>query len=70
MSNTLTQTRPSYRRFTNPLRLLVQWFAVAEQRHRLSQLDRAALKDMGITREAALAEAGRPFWDAPAHWCK
>lgn len=40
-------------------------FAVAEQRHRLAQLDNARLSDLGLTRAEAEAEARRPLWDLP-----
>lgn len=33
------------------------------QRRALARLDDHALQDIGITREDALAEAKRPFWD-------
>ena len=39
---------------------------VAQQRRRLSMLDDMALKDIGISRADAEAEAGRTFWDLPA----
>lgn len=41
-------------------------FSVADQRHRLSQLDEKMLQDIGVSRSDALAEANRPFWDIPA----
>lgn len=40
-------------------------FGIAQQRHRLSQLDDAALSDMGLSRADAWAESRRPFWDLP-----
>jgi uncharacterized protein YjiS (DUF1127 family) len=40
--------------------------AVFAQRRALARLDDAALDDIGVTREAADAEAMRPFWDLPA----
>ncbi|MCL6283205.1 DUF1127 domain-containing protein [Ruegeria sp. 2012CJ41-6] len=43
-------------------------WAVWRQRRRLQQLDDAALKDIGINRSEARAEARRPFWDAPETW--
>jgi len=38
------------------------------QRQALLRLDAALLKDIGLTREEALAEAARPAWDAPRFW--
>ncbi len=54
-----------------PFRLTARLFSgLALRRHRvrLSQLDDALLRDIGLTREQALAEAKRPFWDAASHW--
>jgi uncharacterized protein YjiS (DUF1127 family) len=36
------------------------------QRRHLSRLDDAALADIGLTRDAAMAEATRPLWDVRA----
>lgn len=41
---------------------------LARQRSALRDLDTALLDDIGLTREQALHEAARPFWDAPRHW--
>ena len=41
-----------------------QWMQVAAERRRLAQLDDAALKDLGLEREQAAAEARRPFWNS------
>ncbi|MGB8623557.1 MAG: DUF1127 domain-containing protein [Paracoccaceae bacterium] len=42
--------------------------ALARQRRHLRDLPDHLLKDIGLTREAARAEAERRFWDAPTHW--
>ncbi|MFD1510879.1 DUF1127 domain-containing protein [Lacimonas salitolerans] len=47
---------------------LAALLALHRQRQRLARLDDAALEDIGLTRDAALAEARRPLWDAPGHW--
>jgi uncharacterized protein YjiS (DUF1127 family) len=43
-----------------------RWYARCSARYRqrqaLAQLDDRALKDIGITREQAKAEAAKPFW--------
>ncbi|RMH51121.1 MAG: DUF1127 domain-containing protein [Alphaproteobacteria bacterium] len=44
---------------------LFAWIDVASQRRRLAELDERMLRDIGISREAARAEAARPFWDLP-----
>lgn len=38
------------------------------QRRALASLDDRALNDIGVTRDAARAEAARPVWDVPASW--
>jgi uncharacterized protein YjiS (DUF1127 family) len=50
-----------------PSRLL-HHAALARSRRSLSLLDDHLLRDIGLTREEALAEAERPAWDAPSHW--
>ncbi|EAV45183.1 DUF1127 domain-containing protein [Roseibium aggregatum] len=44
-------------------RYLREWFVRRRTRLELLELSDAALEDLGLTREAALAEAMRPFWD-------
>lgn len=39
------------------------WIAVYRERTQLSDLDDHMLEDIGITREQALKETGRAFWD-------
>ncbi len=38
------------------------------QRQSLKALDETALRDIGVTRAQADAEANRPVWDAPDNW--
>ena len=42
--------------------LLAFWHSRARQRRHLSELVPAQLDDVGITAEAARAEAAKPFW--------
>ncbi|MFN5995678.1 MAG: DUF1127 domain-containing protein [Paracoccaceae bacterium] len=42
--------------------------ALARSRRRLIHLDDHLLRDIGLDRADALAEAARPLWDAPSHW--
>ena len=56
---------------TNPVALvsrfaetLLLWHDRARQRRRLGELDARLLADMGLSRSQALAEAGKPFWQA------
>jgi len=37
-------------------------------RQHLKGLDADALRDVGLSRAEAEAEAKRPFWDVPANW--
>lgn len=55
----------------NPRKALLRWAelrALAQQRRALAGLDDTLLRDIGLTADAARAEAERPFWDAPHHW--
>ena len=42
--------------------------AMARQRRQLAALGASRLDDLGLSREQALTEAQRPFWDAPGAW--
>jgi uncharacterized protein YjiS (DUF1127 family) len=42
------------------------WRRVAAERRALSRLDDRLLRDIGLDRASAEAEAARPFWDPPA----
>ena len=50
------------------LRRLSELLAVNRSRARLAVLDDHMLRDIGLSRDEALREADRPFWDAPSHW--
>ena len=43
-------------------RKLLSWIARGKQRCDLAQLDDRLLRDIGITRAAAMREAAKPFW--------
>ena len=45
-------------------RTLLAWRRRASQRRQLAVVDARLLRDMGISREDALAEARKPFWQA------
>ena len=59
---------------SKPLTLftLFRWLAdrkgLRRSRLRLAVLDDHLLRDIGVSREAARAEADRKGWDAPDHW--
>lgn len=42
----------------------------ARQRRHLADLDDALLRDIGLTRDEARAEASRPVWDVPESWLR
>lgn len=44
-------------------RLVTQWLTRRRERLALAELDDRLLRDIGIDRQSALREAGRPFWD-------
>ncbi|MEM9229400.1 MAG: DUF1127 domain-containing protein [Pseudomonadota bacterium] len=64
MTNTAIKTAISTRP-SNVLTALVRAHQVSRQRRALSQLPDDILKDLGITRLEANAEARRWFWDLP-----
>lgn len=43
-------------------RTIRNWIARLRQRHDLAVLDDWLLRDIGVTRQAALREARKPFW--------
>ena len=55
----------------SPARLL-SWVlaadAQARSRRALARIDDHILRDIGLTRQEADAEAARPGWDSPLHW--
>lgn len=59
------QTGGTLARLTETLRL---GLLARRQRRHLARLDAALLDDIGLTRNEALAEAGRPVWDVPTTW--
>ena len=50
-----------------PSRLL-RFAALSRSRRGLLMLDDHLLRDIGLTRSEAMAEAQRAAWDAPSHW--
>lgn len=48
------------------LRRVARWHEAARQRRALADLSPELLRDIGLDREAAAAEAARPVWDLPA----
>ena len=57
-------------RMPHPMRwfsVAVQVLGVLRQRRQLATMPNSQLADIGITREQAMTEAARPFWDLPAN---
>ncbi|MFP6749511.1 MAG: DUF1127 domain-containing protein [Alphaproteobacteria bacterium] len=48
--------------FVKAAKTLHQWHLRAGPRRRLGELDRHALRDIGLTEKQAKAEARKPFW--------
>lgn len=46
------------------LSALLLWQERAGQRRRLAEMEGHMLKDLGISRSQAVAEASKPFWQA------
>ena len=61
----LPRTAPRPRSLGRFLRDLVSLY---RQRRALDDLDAHLLDDIGVSREAAGAEAGRAPWDVPSTW--
>ena len=49
----------------HPIHLLAHALDVWRERRALARLDDAALRDLGLTRADALAEARQPLWSLP-----
>ena len=66
LSGSLRETKSSHLigPFTAILERLMTWQARAEMRSHLSTLEDHLLRDVGLTREEAVAEAAKPFWQA------
>ncbi len=50
------------------LATIARLYGTWRQRQSLKALDETALRDIGVTRAQADAEANRPVWDAPDNW--
>ena len=59
------QMAHSMRWLSSGLSLVRQVLSVLRQRRQLATLSNKQLADIGITREQALIEAARPFWELP-----
>ncbi|GAA6192013.1 DUF1127 domain-containing protein [Phaeobacter sp. NW0010-22] len=64
----MTANRPCAPSRFSLLRVLTSAHGTWRQRQTLRALDADALKDIGISKSEAQAEAKRPLWDAPETW--
>jgi uncharacterized protein YjiS (DUF1127 family) len=65
----LIRVLPHTTRQSRPIALwLRRALSVQRQRARLATLDDRMLRDIGLTRAEAEAEATRPAWDVPSNW--
>jgi uncharacterized protein YjiS (DUF1127 family) len=58
--------RPSF--LSRTFRFVALVASARRDRRTLAQLDPHLLRDIGLTREQAEAEAARALWDVPSHW--
>ena len=70
MERTISTVQRSRQGGPGALSRLVGLVAFSRSRHRLGELDDHMLRDIGLTRTQAREEAGRPAWNAPAHWLR
>jgi uncharacterized protein YjiS (DUF1127 family) len=63
----LARPRAALRFFGLPA-ILARLAGLARSRKGLARLDDHLLRDIGVTRDEAMAEASRTPWDAPLHW--
>ena len=68
MEHTITRAQP--RRRLSLLARLRQMRIVRRQRLDLRNMSDRQLRDIGLTRDEAEAEAGRPLWDLSATWLR
>ncbi len=61
----VTSSHPPKRRFSRQRVSVFDLLALYRQRRALGRLDAETLEDLGITKEEAMREARRPFWDIP-----
>ena len=59
------RARPSPSKYLKFMRLAL---AAHRQRKQLKNLETTALRDLGLTKAQAYAEADRPIWDVPVNW--
>lgn len=74
MNTTALAHRPHAASKPSLLKRFLAAYAIRMQRQKLGQLDDAALRDIGLSRHQAQAEAARPLfavrWNAPDNWMR
>lgn len=66
-ANRAHAARPTAMTVLSRLRLAL---AARAQRRALARFDARMLRDIGVTRAQAEAEASRPLWDVPVNWLR
>lgn len=64
----VTSSRATHAKRPSVLKSVVRHLDAWKQRRALARLDQSRLDDLGLTREQALTESRRSFWDAPRTW--
>ena len=65
---TLTHAHPRSARRTGFFATVRLAYDAWRSRRALAALEDTALRDIGLTRDEAQAEANRPIWDVPSNW--
>lgn len=68
MTKVLSHTHPVAVQGQPLIKRISAALTLHRQRQKLSKLDDAALRDIGVSREDARREAQRAIWDAPKGW--
>ena len=68
MSKVLSHARPVAVQGQPLVKRISAALTLLRQRQKLSKLDDAALRDIGVSRADARREAQRAVWDAPKSW--
>jgi uncharacterized protein YjiS (DUF1127 family) len=69
-SHAPTRTRTAHAPTASLLSRLRLALVARAQRRALARFDARMLRDIGVSRAQAEAEANRPLWDVPASWLR
>lgn len=68
IENCAEQCQPSAPARLSLLARVAKMVSLKRERQSLAQMDDSRLRDIGINRHDARAEAERSAWDVPDHW--